>query len=304
MFRILTVLLIIIAVCSAGICLGSEKLRADNYGPKNQDRSEEVKRAIKKGSFRIGRKRIAVILNTTERAGHVLSSDSFEIQDEAGVSYYKQELGLVPESFTNIEGIFELQGKSGDGLIIYFTTSPTAPPAGTSFQIFGVEKETVKPLSPPISVYGSIEQLPKGKSSELLKLFDGDFIKVKVWKELIGVVIPLVVDFKKLTISPLKNKGIFDIYFATPDRPRTSFGDRIKFYDDHDADSKKDTIAPTEVKSVEFLDAYADVNLIKKNGSQMLDIDVSNLWLKVKINGKTGWVNDENDFFTLGLIPI
>jgi hypothetical protein len=54
------------------------------------------------------------------------------------------------------------------------------------------------------------------------------------------------------------------------------------------------------VKKVEFLNAYADVKFKK---DKWRDIDVSNLWLKVKINGREGWVNDLEDFFTLGLIP-
>lgn len=295
-------LIIFIVLCCSGICIGSEKQDGERERQKSQDQAGKAKRVTKKvGPFEIGKKRIAVILDITEYEGQAYLYHSFEIIDEAGISYYKEILGPFPDSSTTtIEGIFKLEGKSGEGLIFYFDTGPNAPPAGKSFQIFGVEKGKVKPLSPPISVYGSIEKLPEGKSREVLRLFDGDLIKVTVWKGLIGVVIPLVVDFQKLTIAPLKRDGIIDIYFATPpDKP-------VKlpwsFYKDHNVNAKTEKIDATKGMNVKVLNAYAKIQLKKVNGG--LDIDVSNLWLKVKINSQEGWINDLNDFNMLGLPPI
>jgi hypothetical protein len=75
-------------------------------------------------------------------------------------------------------------------------------------------------------------------------------------------------------------------------------------YEDHDINSKNESIAAKEVKNVEFLNAYVSVQLVNGIGDHSVNIEVSNLWLKVKINGKEGWVNDLEDFYTLGLIPL
>jgi hypothetical protein len=298
MSRFLTGLLIIVAVCCSSICVGSEKQGAESEPTKSQGQSGEAKKVKKKIElFKIGENRVAVILDITEQPGYAPSYNAYEIKNEVSKSYYKETLGPG----TDIEGVFKLEGKSGEGLIIYFDTEPNAPLAGKSFQIFGIEKGKVKPLSAPINVYGRMEQLPSGKSTNALKLFHPDLVKVEVWKDCFGVVIPLVVDLKKLTITPLRTEGIFDINIGyTPDQPHRSIGITVKLYADHNVNAKEERIAATDVKKVEFINAYADVQFKK---DKWRDIDVSNLWLKVNINGKEGWVNDLEDFFTLGLIP-
>lgn len=299
MNRILAGSLIIFIVCWSGLCLGSETQDSKHEPQISQDQTGETKRVTKElGPFEIGKKRFVVIQDETEREGDIISYNSFEIQDEAGVSHFKEELGFVPGYSTAIEGIFKLRGKNGEGLIIFFDTWPTAPPAGKSFQIFGLEKGKIKALSPPISVYGNIEQLPKEESKEVLELFAGDLIKVEVWRDWFGVYIPLAVDLQKLTITTFKTQGIYDIYMAsTPNQPYTY--NSIEFYHDHNIKSKVKKIVAATIKKVEFLNVYADVQL-KKQGRD-LEINVSNLWLKIKINGQEGWVKSEDDFNALGL---
>lgn len=304
MNRILTGLLVFFfALFYSGSFLASEKQAAGSLHKDSQNQSGETKRVAKQvGPFEVGKSRITVILDITGQEGSSPLYNSIEIKDETGKSYYKKVIGSSAESHTNIEEICKLEGKSGEGLIIYFDTEPNAPPAGKSFQVFGMEKSILKPLSVPINVYGKLEQLTRGKSKETEKLFDGDVISVDVWKGLIGVKVPLAVDFRKLTITPLKNEGIFDIYFITTPGKPVALPDF--FYQDHTINAKVERIKETEGVNVEFLNAYAAVQLRKQNNGQELDIDVSNLWLKVKINGREGWIYDLNDFNMLGLPPI
>ncbi len=301
MKRIVVGLVSIFVVCFCShICIGNE-MQAVEHDQKDQ--TEKTKRVVKKvGPFEIGKKRFVVIEDVIERAGNVISCNSFEIKDDAGTSFYRKELGPSEDSSTVIEGIFKLEGKSGEGLILYFDLAPNAPPAGTSFQIFGVVKGKLKLLSEPINVYGQIESSPKGKSEGSKKLFDGDVINVEIWKDFFGVFVPLAVDLKKLTITPLIKEGIFNIS-TTPGQPHTSFEIPVKLYENHDVNANKEIIAAKEVKKVEFFKAHASVQLENQNSDSPLNIYVSNLWLKVRVNGKEGWVNDLEDFFTLGLIP-
>lgn len=296
--------MVIIISCSV-VCVGSEKQTSEFKPQKSHDQTGKTKRITKKvGPFEIVGKRVVVILDITEHEGQPYLYHSFEIKDETGESYYRELLESDPESYLTIEGIFKLEGKSGQGLILFYNEQG-APPAGKSFQIFGIKKGVLKPLSPRINVYGRIEQLPEGRSKDVLNLLNGDLLNIKVWKGLIGVVIPLVVDFKKQTIIPLINEGVVEIYFSiTPDQPHIAFGIPVKLYEDHNVNANRKTIAAKEVKKVVFLNAYANVQFENQSGGHTLDIDVSNLWLKVKIDGIEGWVNDQEDFFTLGLIPL
>ena len=157
MSRILPGLLIISMVCYSGICFGSAFGSAGETGERQseerQSHIDQTKRYEKKvGPFEIGKNHVVVILDIIQGEDSSPLYNSFEIKDETGISYYKKELESSVESHINIEGIFKLKGKSGEGLIIFFDTEPNAPHAGKSFQIFGIKQRKVKPLSPPISV--------------------------------------------------------------------------------------------------------------------------------------------------------
>lgn len=301
MNRILTGLIVFFIVCFSGICFGNDKADGEREPQNSQDQTEKTKKVKKKvGPFEIGKKSIIVILDITEYEGHPYLYHSFEIVDEAGVSHYKKELGSTPESSTAIEEVYKLEGKNGEGLIIYFDTEPNAPPAGKSFQIFGVEKGKVKPLSQPVNVYGQIQSLQKGKSQGAIRLFDDHLMKVEIWKDFFGIVIPLAVDLKKLKIAPLITKGIFNLNIGyTPSVPGTFNRSEIKLYENHSINSNLSMLPYQNVKKVQFIYAYADVQLDNRG-----DIYVSNIWLKIKINGREGWVNDVDSFVTLGLRPM
>lgn len=301
MNRILPGLLIISMVCYSGICFGSAGETGERQPEERQSHIDQTKRYEKKaGPFEIGKNHVVVILDITEQEGFPPLYNSFEIKEETGISYYKKELEPAAESYVDIEGIFKLKGKSGEGLIIYFDTEPNAPQAGKSFQIFGIKQGKVKPLSPPISVYGELQPLPDAKSQDTKRLLDGDLIKVVQKTDFINVVVPLVVDLQKLTIAPIRAIGMFDINISeTPNAPGTENQIDIKFYKEHNINSKVEIINYKSVGKVKFINAYANVQLI--NLGVALDIDISNLWLKVIINGRAGWVHDNDSFVTLGL---
>lgn len=259
------------------------------------------------GPFKIGENRIFVV-SSIKRENDALIVKSIEIKDETGASYYKHTYKY--DSIGNIDiQAFKLEGRSGEGLLLIYDEGPSAPGSGRSFQIFGTDNGMLKPITEPISFTGSMEQLPQGESKEVLRLFDGDIIKVDVWKDMFGVYVPLKVDLTKLTITPLQTPGVFDIFLGYEPRqlgtePDTE-AETIKLYDDHNTNSKTVTISTTKIIKIEFLKAYADVHLVKSMGGG-LDIGVSNIWLKVKVNGRAVWVKIENDgdLYRLGLTVI
>jgi hypothetical protein len=296
MKRILTANLIFFTLSCSGICIADEKQGAQNEPSKSKSRSGAAEKTLKKiGPFEIDDQNFTVVLDITKQRGYAAEYNGFDIKDENGLSHYKQAL----ES-RDVEGVFKLEGKSGEGLIFYYNEERHAPHGEKSFQIFGVEKGKVKPLSEPVKVHGQMQILPKGNTAGSFKLFDGDVLTLEIWKDFFGVIIPLEVDFKKLTVKPLKQEADFDI-IASPGQPHTSFQKPVKLYKDHDMSAKVEKIAAAGLAKIRFLNAFGKVQLERRGGGQMLDIDVSNVWLKVAINEKEGWVNDLEDFFRLGL---
>ncbi len=312
MNRVFAGFFVFIISCS-GIYLGCEKKTskievAQTQGATNSQTKQFVtpntsvpgQSGKKFGPFDIGHKHITV----TYDYGDAITGDSLEIKDATGVSYLKETYHNDGESSYTVENAFKVEGKSGEGIIIFYDLEPNAPPCGPEFQIFGMEGGSLKSLSSSIIVCGQFEKLPEGTPSGVLKLLDGDLIKVEVWKGFFGIRIPFKVDFQKMTIAPLMARGVFDINIPhSIDSIDTSEGNEISFYPDHTGNSIPEVISASEIKKVEFIGSYADVHLEQVSKSQ-LDIKITNIWLKVKVNGREGWVNDTNDFYILGLVPL
>ncbi len=251
------------------------------------------------GPFEIDHKRvIATYKYSDEEKG-----DKFEIKDETGISYYKETFHNNNESYYSVENVFKLEGKSGEGIIVFYDLGPNAPPCGPEFQILGMKDGSLRELSPRIIVCGQFEKLPVGKSSGALKLLDDDLVKVEVWKTMFGIRIPFKVDFQKMTFAPLMTQGVFEINIHESVGPlKNAESESISLYADHIRNSKAESIVVTEIKKIDFISSYADVRLEQVSRSQ-LDIKIANIWLKVRVNDREGWVNDLNDFYMLGLMP-
>ncbi len=183
MNRIWAQLLVFFIVCCLGIYFGCEKGGGKSQPITVKSQANDSKGLEKKyGPFDLWGSRV-VVVNTIKYEDSNNTLDSFEIKNEAGLSYYKESHKNGPEGGTTLEGVFKLECKSGDGLIIYFDTEPNAPQAGKSFQIYGMEKGVVKPIAPAITVYGKLQPLQKGQSQGAVRLFDDDLIKVEEWKD-------------------------------------------------------------------------------------------------------------------------
>jgi hypothetical protein len=307
MNRFFAGLLVYVISCS-GIYTGCENKSVKTEPPKNQDNAtSQTKQNVgsniaeptlsgkKFGPFDIDRKRIMV---TYDYIGSLL-----EIKDEKGVTYFKKEYDIAAESSYTVENAFKLEGQSGEGLIIFYDSEPNAPPCGPEFQIFGMVSGSLKAMSPSIIVCGQFEKLPEGMPRGVLKLLDGDLIKVNVWKNFFGIRIPFKVDFQKMTIAPLIAQGVFDIdVHETQGAVKTELSNKVILCSDHNPSSQQESLIVSEQAKVIFMGAYADVQL-EQAGTAHLDIKITNVWLKVKVDGKEGWVNDIDSFFMLGLSP-
>lgn len=297
MARILSgILLIILAVCYGGISSGADRID----GPRKVQNREKKRVTKAVGPFEINKKRITVILDITEYKGRAILYHSFEIKDAAGVSLYKSDLEPTPEEKLNIEGIYKLEGKSGEGLIFYFELLPSAPGSGHFFKIFGMKNEKIKLLPEVDMLIGGLLPLQEGKSPGSLRLLDGDLINADVRKGLIDIIVPLIVDLQKNTITPLQTTGFFDLNIK-PDAPNTAFGGKVKLFEDHNLQSRVTLIKSEEVKKVEFISAFANIQMQTMPPSPHLNLEIADLWVKVKVNGREGWANDMDSFIALGV---
>jgi hypothetical protein len=185
----------------------------------------------------------------------------------------------------------------GAGLIVYYGVVPTAPMSGAVCQVFALKGDLLTPLFSPLSVYGEMYALPPGSTANSRKLFENDTMKFGVWNGWYEVVVPVRV-FDNLRVAPLhydltSRNYAFEVIVERMPLDEDTF---VRFFrGPGDSSIPKHLIVRKDSK-IEFLWAYGKPTF--KSGYISME---AMPWLKVRIDGKEGFVRDQEDLMALGL---
>ena len=269
------------------------------------------------GSFVIGGATYRVVLQekprlpgSTQETGSTVAK--MEIQDSAGTVVYQRTFPVQ----TEFEGFSDawfvtakiLTGRTGTGLLINYAldSEPSAPtPENDSWwQLFGVINGKLKAFSGPISVQGDL--LPNDSPSDVLRF--------KVWAHHYRLMFPVAVNWAEGKLSsampcdaceydvlPEDLSGRDDLTFVrlcprvegqctNPERTLVKKDSKIELVAGH---------AAVQWNPGSELGPSGDPNNPMPNeGNITVPQEV---WLKVRIDGKEGWLNEEEDFTALRL---
>jgi hypothetical protein len=290
------------------------------------------------GPFSIGGQNYTVDLETktiqsSDENGETVTA--MEIRDAAGAVQYRRTFAAAEE-----KDYFEswsvspllLTGVNGTGLLVNYDvySEPSAPeeePSGW-FQVFGVLGGKLVPFGTPLEVQGGLlDQYTNGntyKAAAPLGI-QADVVEFKVWAGHCRMIFPVRVDWAQGKLLPAQE------CVKTADTLSTGCQYKVlpedKLYNDADItfvrlwpdpDEKSGQPMKTVVKKdskVDLLTAAvatqwtegktADAGATSKGpsaeaGGFGVAAD-SELWLKVRIDGKEGWMHSEEDFRALGL---
>jgi hypothetical protein len=209
--------------------------------------------------------------------------------DSRGLKGFRMEAGGLKE--------FPQKNVPGAGLIVYYGVWPSAPLSGSICQVFALKGDRLTPLFSPVTVYGQIYDLPQGSSPNSRKLFEGDTMRFGVWTGWYEVIVPVKV-FDKLRVVPLHYNMTSGLYaFEAVVRRRPSDEDTfVRFFLSPEESTIPRHVIVRKDSKIEFLWAYARPAI--RSGSIALD---GNPWLKVRIDGREGYVRDPEDLLALGL---
>lgn len=245
---------------------------------------------------------------STQEAGNTVVK--MEIRDSTGAEQYQRTFPAQAEceEFSDawLVSARILNGKSGSGLLITYEgySEPSAPTPENSawWQFFGVVNGALKPFSGPISVQG--ELLPNESPSDVLRF--------KVWAHHFRMIFPVEVNWMDGSISPSLQCDSCQYNVLPEDlsgRQELTFV-RLCPVAEPKCDRPERTLAKKD-STIDLLAAQADVHWTAgllanpSNDPQnpmgdQGEITVSNeVWLKIRIDGKEGWIHDEEDFTTL-----
>jgi hypothetical protein len=258
-----------------------------------------------------------------------------EIRDEAGAVQYRRTFPYQEKT----EEFFDswsvdarlLTGTNGTGLLVSYNaySEPSAPveESTSSLQVFGLVNGKFVPFAPTLEIQGDL--LDKYGDVHSYKVArplgaQADVTEFKVWAGHCRLIYPVRVDWSQGKLSPAQEcnstAGASPTgceYAVLPEEKLYTHGltfARLWPAPDEKSgqpmktavkkDSKVDLlIAQVATRWVESNTTDASTNSkASRDDAGKFDLTVdANLWLKVRIDGKEGWMHSEEDFRALGL---
>ena len=231
------------------------------------------------------------------------------IRDDAGIVQFQSNLpyrvrgGRFEESTAVHAEI--LKGRIGSGLLLTYGVIPSTPLGGQSWQVLGIVNRKLRPFSGPISADG--ELAPANTTwDETLK---ADVLNFRIWTGNFFVIVPLRVDWTMGVVRPayrcwkMTGSGPMEACrFRVEAERRPEEGlTFVRLF--QEADRKAGVPLHAVVKKdsvIEFLEVEASLKWEESEGQVGLSVS-EDVWLKVRIDGKEGWIHSQEDFLAVGL---
>ncbi len=293
------------------------------------------------GPYTLGTQQYSVMLQyraIPENSSRLASAASFtstlgrlEILDAQGKSVYQESFPYTVEQrrFTQTlsASASPLPGTAGVALVIRFlerlAPSPNADPAlpKESWQVFGVVNGHIAPFGAvlplgrgtditvggavaAVMIKGGIEVMPMASTAEVLAF--------RVWTGHFYALVPVRFDWPHgkwgegeqcyaTDNGTLRERGCIMHMEAVPE-PRPPDADTIYVHLFESPDGNLDNSVNVPISPdahPEFLDMMAIVQWEAKG--QRVECSFQDLWLRIRIDGKEGWVKGQEAFDALGL---
>jgi hypothetical protein len=292
---------------------------------------------LRLGPFSIGGKEFTSVLRKQLPAGAKPGAGqtvtSMEIRDAAGIPQFSRTFADEggTDGFINTVSVSvtSLSGATGNGLLVSYDqdSEPSAPETESSgwWQVFGVVDGKLKALSGPILVQGDLllsDRSDQAQAPGVAIKAPGDVLQFKVWAGRFRLIFPVRIDWAQGKLEPAQpcekngpTPGTCD-YGVVPEDHR--YGADLTFVrlcaNPMETCQKPDRAVVKKDSKVELLAARAQAqfdpgklsgwsgdpkNAMSDAGG--ITIVSKELWLKVRIDGKEGWIHSQEDFDALGM---
>ena len=208
----------------------------------------------------------------------------------------------------------ELAGTQGSGLLVTYDQEPSTPLGGTSYQVFGMFDGKLVPFGKPILLEGTLVQ-PKPPPEKVVKTasepgLEGDMLRFRVWTSNVFVFIPVKVDWFQAKLRPawrcekMTSRGWLPVCDFEVEAERVPPRDEVTFVrllpDYFEPEATAQHAVVTKSSRVAILKAAGIV--LWTEAPDVINLGVEDdLWLKVRIDGKEGWIHTQEDFDAIGL---
>lgn len=224
---------------------------------------------------------------------------SVKIEDERGkVQFHKS----FPVAFSHrverhvVEAAL-LEGKEHQAIELVYTQLLTPANSGEQIQVFGVQGGQLKPMNAtPLDFYGQLGEMPEGSVKGSKRLAQDDSLPIYVLTSYFYIREPVRLDWTKFRLEPQRT-GEFEVAQKPPfqRKPDIEAGGYIHLYASPDKNSSVTGINVTPESKVEVLSARFSASPPENHSS------ANDTWLKIRIDGKEGWILGADDYTAVGL---
>jgi hypothetical protein len=314
----------------------SPSVPSPNASPQSPSPATPASEPVKHfGPFSIAGQNYTVDLETKSVHSSGDSGDTvtaMEIRDDTGAVQYRRAFAAAeePDYFESwTVSALLLKGMNGTGLLINYDlySEPSAPEEEPTswFQVFGMLDGKLEPFGGPLEVQGGLlDEYTGGKTYRSARRLgpQADAFEFKVWTGHCRIAYPVRVDWSQGKLSPsqecsktelgsgcqyrvLREEDLYnaDITFVRlwpgPDEKSGSAMKTVV-----KKDSKVDlliALVPTQWTEGKTEDPAANSKGPSAESGGFGVAADSDLWLRVRIDGKEGWMHSEEDFRALDL---
>ena len=287
-------------------------------GPGLEDVTQQL------GPFPVGNQRFTVFLRRKHITGVTVPDPEFqttlaamEIRDQQGRLRFEQAF-RYEASDSEFPDILDatvelLQGRERAGLLVTYSSLPSTPLGGSSWQILGLFDDSLVPFSKAITLDGDLLGSP-GDSTILHTVaepgLDAEVINFKIWSGNFFVVYPVRVDFVlakampawRCTVMTPREIRTACSYRVVADRsPSTAELTFVRLFGEPAENSgTPEHVVIRQASRIEILAAQGEIQWQEDADNVGLNPG-DDFWLKVRIDGKEGWIHTQEDFEAIGL---
>ena len=311
----------IVAIAFVGLprgAVGAPEVQGAAQVPQLEDVSRE------EGPFQIKDQRFTVVLREKHVAG-VAAPDpemqttlaAIEIKDASGTVHYQKTLPYEVSGNAFAESLSAsvqvLEGKQARGLLITYGAIPSTPLGGVSWQVFGLFDNKLVSFSKPIYLEGDL--INQEQTEETLKTSDepklqGEVLHFRVWTGNFFAIVPVRVDWLQAKLMPawqcqkMTSEGWLPLCSFRVETDRVPQEDELTFVrlfpEPDEGMGTAEHVVIKKDSAVEFLETEGELQWEEDDSGIGLNVS-GDLWLKVRIDGKEGWIHTQEDLDAIGL---
>ncbi len=276
----------------------------------------------RRGPFRIGDQTFTVVLHWKRLPGQKGDFGEalalLEIVDASGIVQHNEEFPYAIENGSFAEScsasVNPISGSNGAGLFLDTGCLPSAPLSGGPWQIFGVVNGKLSPIGKPLYAEGQMGDFVPGKITKIGNLTQilADELRIRLFTGYFFVTVPVRVNWLegKLALGQhcyyQTGRGMAEGGCEMPveDVERHPGEQELTFVRMFSESNEQiGTPAHVVVKKNSHVEILAGKVLVTwEEGKDGIGLGVGgDIWVKVRIDGKEGWIHTNEDLQAIGL---